>query len=445
MANFLTSTLESISDALGLGGEVQSWATRLREEITLTSPTGNTFTARWSGGTRSVSNNVARFKFPEIAGEKAQDLRAGADEYDIVVLFEGKNSDINASAFVDQLKANKGNWSIEHPVRGPVSLLWLSSQENMEPVTSGNITVVPTTWMEPLPETTADSAAKAQADAERAAIAANVAAAEQFDAAALQDGPGQIQAIITSSGKAISTVNKKLALIENASIIDPKIAAITTAIQNTLADDLIDTEKLAGQFQSLIQIYGFGQTNSVDAIAMYTEFVSDIILDVPTQPTDDGLSQVATTEMIASAGIIGASRAALIGGLTSRGQAITAARNLADLFTDTTEALDDIRTLYEDRPIDKKYFSQSLAYADMLSATRESIRFLLFSIFGLPSERLVTLIEDKCTLQIAHDEYGAIGNEESETFFLDVLLATNGLMDDDIYWLKRGEQVLIYA
>ncbi|RKY03511.1 MAG: hypothetical protein DRP56_11085 [Planctomycetota bacterium] len=445
MADFLANIANTILSALGLGGEPQSWATRLREEITLKSPKGNTYTARWSGGTRSVSNNVARFKFPEIPGERVQDLRAGADEYDLIVLFEGENNDINASAFVDELKNNKGNWSIEHPVRGPVSLVWLHTTENMQPVESGNLTIVGSTWIEPLPETAAESAAKAQADAERAAMAANIAAAEQFDAIAQQGTPGQIQAIIDTAGKAVSTINKTLALIENASIIDPRITAIGTAIQNTLDGDLIDTSKLSGQFQALTQIYGLGQTSSVDAISMYENYVSEAVQNVPTQATDDGLAQVATTEMIVSAGLVGATRSALIGGLTSRGQAITAARDLADLMGDTTQALDDIRTLYEDRAIDKKYFSQSGAYADIQASFRESIRFLLFSLNGLPGERLITLTEDKSTLQIAHDEYGAIGNEESETYYLDVLLDTNGLMDDDIYWLPRGRQVLVYA
>jgi hypothetical protein len=234
-------------------------------------------------------------------------------------------------------------------------------------------------------------------------------------------------------------------LVENASIIDPKITAILTGIENTLDGDLINTSKLSGQFQGLIQIFGLGQTSSVYAVKMYTEFVNEAVQNVPTQATDDGLSQTATTEMIASAGLIGATRSALIGGLTSRNQAITAARNLAELFEDTTEALDNVRTLYEDRPVDQKYFSQSVAYANIQSSFRESIRFLLFSIYGLQGERTVTLTEDKSTLQIAHDEYGAIGNQTSETFFLDVLLQTNGLMDDDTYWLPRGRDVLIYA
>jgi hypothetical protein len=210
MADFLTNIAGTILSALGLGSEPQSWATRLREEITLTSPKGNTYTARWSGGTRTVSNNVARFKFPEIPGERVQDLRAGADEYDLIILFEGENNDINASAFVDELKVNKGNWSIEHPVRGPVSLIWLNTTENMQPVESGNLTIVGSTWIEPLPETSAESAAKAQADAERAAIAANIAASEQFDEIAKQGTPGQIQGIISAASKAVSTVKKNI-------------------------------------------------------------------------------------------------------------------------------------------------------------------------------------------------------------------------------------------
>lgn len=445
MAEFLTSITDALLNTLGLGPQQVDWSTRLREEITLEAPDGTIFNARWTGGPRSVDNSIARFKFPEIPGEKVQDLRAGADVYDLVVIFEGKNNDLNASAFVDTLKRNTGAWIIEHPVRGPVSLIWMNSVENIDPTESGNITAVATTWIEPLPETAADSAAKAQADADRAAFQANAAAAEQFADAAKQNGPGQIQSIVSTAGRALTKVSKTLAAIENAQIIDPRVTAIITGIQNTLSGDTIDTDQLSGQIQQVIGIYSPGQTSSVSAIAMYGDFITDALTDVPTQPTDEGLSQIATTELTVCAGITAACQSALIGGLTSRQQALTAAANLADMFDTVTNALDDIRVLYEDRTIDLAYFSQQNSYADILSAVEKAIRFLLFSIRSLPPERLVTLTEDKSTLQIAHDEYGNIGNSESETFYLDLLLETNGLMDDDIYWLPRGRQLLIYA
>ena len=465
MAGFFDSIISAISDALGLPGTDQDWESRLREEITLTSPAGNTYTARWSGGTRSVDNNLGRFKFPQVAGERIQDLRAGADIYDLLLEFEGKNNDVNASAFVEELKKNVGNWTIDHPVKGPLSLIWMNTVENMQPVTSGNITTVGSSWIEPLPETEADSQAKAQRDADAQALAANAAASDQFAGTALQQAIGQYQAIVTAVGNAITAVNKILAIVENANILDPRITAIITAINNTVAQDIIDTEALAGQFQALIQIHVLGQSNSNDAITMFAKFAEQAIQDVPTQADDKGVSTTAVTELVVSAAVTAAAQSALIGGPTitgqtattsteqaavinavsSRSQAVTASNNLAILFENVTNGLDDVQELYEDNSLDNRYFSQSSAYADMLKSVELSRKFLLFSILGLPGERLVTLAEDKLTAQIAHDEYGNIGNEQDETYYLDVLLSTNELMGDDIYWLETGRQVLIYS
>jgi len=141
---------------------------------------------------------------------------------------------------------------------------------------------------------------------------------------------------------------------------------------------------------------------------------------------------------------VAASQGALIGGITSREQTVTTALKLATLFDNVTNSLDETQTLYGNEFLDRQYFSQSGSYGSSLVMNSLAIQFLLFSLFGLPGERTITLKENKTTPQIAHDEYGNIGNDISDTGNIDLLIVSNELLGDDIWLLEAGRQVLIY-
>lgn len=454
MANFLNSISENILSTLGLAPEVKSWLTRLREEITLTSPDGNQFIALWRGSPHSITNKLGIHTFPGVVGAKVQDLRSGEEIYNLAILFTGQNNDINASAFMNSLKNNVGDWTIDHPTKGPLFMIWTDATERIDPVESGNITIVESNWIVNTPDSTEETQAQAQAQADFQASIGNDSATDQFTANIKQDTPSKIQAIRNGIGKAITTAKKTLKVVENAVIIDPQLLAIESAINNTLATSfsVIDTSALAGQFQAYIQLFGLGQVSATDSVSMYSDFVREAINDVPAGATDVGETVIAVTEMVVSAGIIGATKGALIGtsiesgiiGIISRPQVITTVQNLSNMFTDITEELDAIQNLYKDRSIDDRYFSQSKAYADMLLSVQKSNHFLLLGLFGLPSEKRITLKADTFVPQIAKNEYGNIGDEINETSNIDLLIASNGLIEDDTYMLEAGREVLIY-
>lgn len=450
MADFGLSTLiESIADALGFGGTEDNWVERLRETITLISPNGNEFEARWRGNPHTITNKLGIHTFPGIVGAKVQDLRAGEEVYNLTLLFTGKNNDINATAFMNNLQNNEGDWRIEHPTKGPLFMVWIDATEQIAPVESGNITVVDTNWIVNLPDTSEESAAQAQAQANFQASIANGASADQFSANAILDAPGKISAVITTVGKAITSAKKALTIIENASILDPRITAILTSIENTLAGDIINTDLLAGQIQAYVQIFGLGQTSATAAIKMYSEFIDEVVQDVPDQATEDGTAQVAATEMIVNAALVAAAQGALIGGNTSRPQVISTAQNLADTFNVAVDGLDEIQDLYNDNLINNRYVSQTGAFADMLLSNTLSIRFLFISLFGLPAERTILLKEDFYPPQLVKQEYGSLGiglseDNPGDPFFLSLLYESNDLHGDDLWLLESGRSVLIY-
>ena len=177
---------------------------------------------------------------------------------------------------------------------------------------------------------------------------------------------------------------------------------------------------------------------------MYSDLIDAVLINSPDQPTSGGKSQIAATELTVSAAIVGAGQMALIGGLNSRPEVITVATAMSDLFDSSTTGLDSTQTLYADNPIDKIYWSQSSAYADMLKMVQDSNRFLFLSLFGLPSERRIILKEDTFTGQIAKNEYGNINQTGDDLANLWLLIDSNKWCGNGIYLQNAGAEVLIY-
>jgi len=427
------------------GDEAENYLTRLREEITLTSPEGNQFNALWQGNAVTLTNSVDVHEFPGISGARVIDQRPGAFLWPLTFFFHGINHDIEATIFMETLRDQSGEWTIIHPVRGERILTFLSATENVLPVTSGGVTRVETQWIEGLQDTQSlQEPAEEQAKAESQAETANIAAADQFSSTALQDTAGQQQSLISSVGQALTTIKKKLSLIENANILDPQIIAIFTSIENTLNEPLIDTSKLAGQIQAAVQLFGLGQNNATQAVTMYSDFVDEILTIVPEQANLEGISTISVTELTAAAAVVAAGQASLIGGIESRQQVITTFDLLNDMQDNVVNGLDNIQSLYSDEFIDRQYFSQTETYGANVLMTGFAGQFLLLSLFGLPAERRIILKEDKFVPQIAHDEYGNIGDGVTEDGNVDLLIISNGLIENDIYMLKSGREVLIY-
>lgn len=433
---------DTLSSAFSSGPK--DWAGRLSETIFLTTPDGSTeFEASWRGNPISLTNKVGIHEFFGIPGARVQDGRSGAFIYPLTISFSGENNDLEAGEFMQELRDQDGNWTIEHPVKGPIFLIWLDATEQPQPITSGNVTVIETNWIEPLPESEGESLAQQQLKAQfQADLAFDAGALAFLDV--LSDTAGQIQSMISTVGAAITSVKKTLKLIENFAILDPQILAIEAAINNTLAGPIIDTTALAGQLQQYVRIFGLGQDSATDAIEMYSKFADEIVQNVPTQATDEGLSKMSVTELMAGAAVASASEMALIGGITSRPQLLTTIDKLAAMQETVTNALDKTQEIYADSFIDKRYYSQLETYKTSFMSTSESVQFLLLSLFGLPGERRVILKKDTFTPQVAKNEYGNIGNDTGELANLDLLIASNGLMDNEIYIIPEGKEVLIY-
>ncbi len=112
---------------------------RIREDIELTSPDGDVFTALWAGNNRKKTKKLGLFGYPAVPGEFIQDLDVGADSYPITIFFDGPNNDKEAKKFFLACGQN-GTWSVKHPMHGELDLQLVDVTEKDQPIQSSNIT-----------------------------------------------------------------------------------------------------------------------------------------------------------------------------------------------------------------------------------------------------------------------------------------------------------------
>ncbi|MEJ2062360.1 MAG: DNA circularization N-terminal domain-containing protein [Reinekea sp.] len=395
-----------------------------------------------------MTNKTATHQFPGLAGGKSQDLGMGPRQFELTLFFnDEQNSDLDSTAFMEAYYQDTGDWSVIHPTKGQITLIKISASELVDPVNSGGLFAVTTSWVEQIRDTFELTSVQLQAIAENQSGNLNSSAQSQFVNNAKQDEPGQKQGIITCIGKALTKIKTQLALVKGSLTLDPKIISIGLSITNTLnggVDNLIDTEVLASQMQQLIQAYGLGQTSSTTAIQMFSDFSSSILDDAPTTPVTENLSAIAVTELVATAALTASGQMALIGGITSRDQTITAVQLLLDQFAEMTQRLDEIQTLFNGQPIDLAYFSQSDSYGDSLLMVSQATRFLLRTLYGLPTQRTIIVKEPTATIQFAKDQYGQINTTDNQIGNYQTLVDSNELCCDELWILPQGKEVLIY-
>lgn len=126
---------------------------RVLESLLLTSPSGIVHTVSWIGDSYGVSKKVAVFEYPDVDGAGTVDLGISSEQVPLTFYFSGENHADLAINFEVALK-ERGSWSVTHPVLGILQLQPLSAKFDVEPVKSGNVTKVSSTWIKYLPRYT---------------------------------------------------------------------------------------------------------------------------------------------------------------------------------------------------------------------------------------------------------------------------------------------------
>ncbi len=418
-----------------------TWKDRLKTEIVLTSPNGTVFNALWRSSPTVKSKKLGIFNYPKVRGSYVQDLDVDSEKITQTIYFEGDNNDLISQLF--WVNASEvGKWKIEHPTRGILDLQLVTISWNDDPVESGNLTSFNTEWIESIDPAKIKSISELAAEIRAQIDAANAAAAGQY-LNLKQTSQAEIQTARNANDSIATLVKKSLAsLYELSSELNALANSIQRGISTTLEDFILKPLQIAGQMQQLIQTPALALKSIQSRLSSYQRLAEGILGISPGDPSSESFN-VASTQEMALAGLLGAlGEVTITGEYENRGQAITLAEQLAAVFAQITDGLDETQELFAGNDFDQQYFSQSEAFSDLARLVDLSIAFALQTSFSLKIEKRFTLKEDKSPIQITIEEYGELGgSDENFDFFIN----TNDLQGSDILLLPSGREVVVYV
>ena len=412
-----------------------SWQNRIRSRLKLTSPSGQVFEAFWRGDDLEVAKSLGRFKFPNLDGEKVQDLGLEALAVPLTFYFEGPDHDTTARAFRKAL-AEVGPWTIIHPVEGQIRLQPATAKFRIDPVGSANVTEISSTWLEPLEDAPA-AVADAAGSIDAAVSALSQATASQL-AAAKTTAVADVAAIASKTKSAIAKAKKALVSAS------ARVNRIQSQIQSTLRSTPMDILSLAGEIVELIQSPGQvagGVASQVKTLAAFGASVLDGLSDLA--PSSKSLNQVLLAEAFASATLGAMAGAIQATPPETRAEVLAAMTAVRSYFADMTSGLDAAGAVFRGQKIEDQYFSQSAAYPAALVLVGHLSRYLLELLFSLKTETRIVLNRRRATFEVAIKEYNATAATADDVYSF--LVATNRLTGLEVLWLPAGRELVIYG
>jgi hypothetical protein len=435
-----------------LGAGPDDWAARLGASLEMTSPSGKTFSPKWIGNARSYDKKLGIFVYPKLAGNVVQDLEVNSARYPLTIYFDGKDNDLQAAEFFEACRES-GPWDVIHPVHGYVQLQLISISEQVQPVTSGGITVFDTEWIEPIDPDELVTARELQSRTDEAIKDLNVSAARQF-ADNISQRAESLTNAIASSASAVSAImdTATAPLFAPLDALNSIVNATQIALQSTITQAEIIADSLSGQIQQLAQLPALGVGGGSSKLDAFSDAIDAVSERLPLTglPASEDVeiikNKVAVNELAMNATIGAIAKVATVAPLVTRADAIILAERLGDLFTTITGALDTTQEAFAEQPADLQYASNGQSFADAERAISLATRYLLAVAPDLKIERRQVLDEPKTPVQIVVEAYGELGTDGE---LLDLFIEANKLGDsldgNGILVLDRGTEVITYA
>lgn len=325
-----------------------TWADRLKPLISFVSPNGNRFNALWIENERSFAKKLGIFELPDLAGAVVQDLDIGATRYPISFYFDGPNNDTESERFFETCK-EKGEWSISHPTKGSLVLQLMSVKENIAPVTNGNITRFETEWIEPLDESSILTTAQLSQEVSAGVVAMDSSSFDQFVEITKQDKVIETSVIEKETRSIVTLFNDNLSTVFNSSgEISSQINSIQRGIESTISEDVIDTESLASQVSTMIQLPVLTSRDANSRTSAYGSFIDSIIeTGIPDNADQEGINSMAVKELALVSSIGALSTIATTSDLTIRSQSIGLIESNFAQFENITNYLDSAQEFYD--------------------------------------------------------------------------------------------------
>lgn len=407
------------------------WRDRLLEGIALTAPDGQQFVAGWKGDERSVEKRLGIFNYPEIPGSAVQDMDVSAIRYPLTIYFEGPNHDLESAAFFEACRL-RGPWTVNHPVLGALILQLVEASEKIQPVESGNLTVIATEWIEPFyEELVRKSVVQLGAAIRDKAAVVNDQSAESFSKGIKFSRPASLSGFIDNIASVTVKVGSLLnPLTQTVGEINAAMISVQRGITGTLNAAVLSVVGLASQLQTLVQLPASVQEDLSVRLDYYTDLINEVISYPPPEEANDHH----TVQIITTSALVAMSTAVVDGELTTREEALAAIDRLRANLDTVLSALDSGQSDTGSSSIDEQFFTMTDSYNDIVQMVTLTTELLLRRSFDLAVAKRIILKKDRAPVEIAI----------TEQVDLDLFISTNGLKDRDILLLPAGREVVVY-
>jgi prophage DNA circulation protein len=457
-----------------------SWKDRLRPGITLASPLGASFSAKWRGDDITFQKRVNRAAHPDQDGDSSQDLGLNSPDTPLTFFFDGPDHDTEALRFSRAL-AERGVWRVTHPVYGLMLLQPVKITLRVLPVDSCNVTMVLGEWFQPIPDASAVAAAGVPFPSvfSAASGAAGAPASRYRPAAASRSALASSAGRVSDPAAAVEAAVEALsdAALSDAAQITPKAAASAvaaqsaswqirkgldavktilrsanariTAIMGTINDltmqPYLDIAAVSGAVIQLAESPGLVLGSVAARVSMFVRLGRRIITDLPAAVGFSAARAAAalTGELWINAVTAGLGKTVTGGRPETRAEALSALSQYRAFAAESRDALDALSKASAASPIEAQYFPRASSAEAVLTLNAAVARYIMGIAFDLKTEKRITLERPTSPLLLAVKEYNCPASEAD--YYFDLLRRSNNLHGKELLLLDRQREIVIYV
>lgn len=422
---------------------MSSWINRLRPGITLVSPKGNRFEAKWRGDDITIQKRVNRVSHPDQDGESSQDLGLNSPDYPFVLYFDGPDCDLKEKDF-SRAFAERGVWEVTHPLYGYLRLQPVKIVIRAQPVESGNVIEVSSEWFEPAE----DGAAPAPDTS--AAVSAAVSALSETALADAEQISQKAAASAEASQSVARQFRKGLDFVKGAlRSANDRITAIMETINDLTMQAYLDVAALSGAVIQLYESPGLFAGSISNRVSMFAllgnRMIADLLAAVGVPQNKPAIAL--TGELWLNAVACGVGMAITEKSPQTRGEALAALRLYRAFLERSAAVLDALAKASAIAPgrssIREQYFPRVASAEAILTLNAAIARHMMSVAFDLKTEKRIVLDRPTSPLFLTIREYNCTA--ANADYYYDLLCRSNNLLGRELLLLPAGREVVIYA
>jgi len=421
-----------------------SWQNELRPVIKFTSPQGSKFTALWRNNERTTEKKLGIFDIPKFQGTIIQDMGIKSTSYPLTFYFDGINHHTESERFSTSC-GEYGQWTVIHPVKGPLVLQLVDWTENIAPVDNGSYTEFTSNWILPAnieriisaDELATSTLAKTLNSIEDAQTSFQQLRADAY--AAVQAAVN----VLNKIGGLSNTILGELAA--TSAITQDSYESANQSFRNAVDAFGVDSPDAGPVAVALIDLFLSTVEVNTDysgRFSSYSDMLDAAIGERPVSNTVEDYNRALSAELAIIGVLIAIAQVIITSEFTTRREVVSAMDNITEVFSRAVSSIEQTQDIFSVLSLDRQFYALIKVYTNIIDLYSTVMKYLITQFYSLRTEKRFTLKNDRSPLEITVTEYGSLGNADSN---YDLFLTSNRLSGKDIIQLPAGQEVVIYV